>query len=281
MKGLSLIIRYILIFIIAICIFAFIFLNIASSTILSKSYILSKLEETNYYEGMYNEIQSNFEKYIGQSGLDDINLRDIITEEKVKNDVNIMINNIYDGADEKIDVTEIKTNLRTKIDELMKSQGLKAEDESAIDTYINTISDEYTSTMIHTDYEKNINNVLVKILKYSQKGNKVLLVMILVAVLLVFGICYKRPFKGFSSAGVALTSIGGLNIFINYFINAKIKIDTITILSETFSKSIRTVLNDVMSQVANYGYILLIVGIVLIIFGNIIDSIKYKEEEEE
>lgn len=281
MKGLSLIIRYILIFIIAVCILAVVFLNIASSTILSKEYILSKLEETNYYEGICNEMQSNFEKYIGQSGLDDIDLKDIITEEKVKNDVNIMIKNIYDGAEEEIDVTEIKTKLRNKIDQFMESNGLKAQDESSIETYINTICDEYTSTMIHTDYEQNINNVLMKVLKYSQKGNKVLLIILLIAVILIFGICYKRPFKGFSSAGVALTSIGGLNIFINYFINAKIKIDTITILGETFSNTLRAVLNEIMSKIANYGYILLISGIVLIIFGNLIDSIKYKDEEEE
>ena len=69
MKVFLTIIRYILIVILAVSILGISFISIASSTILDKNYALSKLEETNYYSGIYEEIKNNFEKYIYQSGL--------------------------------------------------------------------------------------------------------------------------------------------------------------------------------------------------------------------
>ncbi len=281
MKGCSLIIRYLLIFILMVSIVAFAFINISSSTILSKDYVLSKLQETNYYEGIYKEILSNFENYVGQSGLDESVMSDILTQEKVKDDVNVMIDNIYEGADKEIDVTEIRDRLNENIKEKMEEEGVKAADDTAIETYINRICDEYTKTMTHTEYEQNINNVFMKILKFSQIGRKALLITMLVCIIFIFVICYKRLFKGISSIGISLLSSGIFYIFINIYINTKIKIDAITVLNSSISNTLRTIMNNIMSNVANYGYILFAIGIVLIIFGNLIDSIKYKKEEED
>ena len=279
MKGISLVLRYILIFFLVVIILAFAFLNIATSTILNKNYILTKLEETGYYSGIYQEVEKDFRNYIDQSGLEEEVMDNVITEDKVKEDVNIMISNIYEGRDEKIDVTEIRTNLNNNIEKyIANQQGLKV-DNSAVETYIDKICEQYKTTMTHTDYEQKINNVYMKILKYADIVNKALLIAMLVLVIVIFSICHERIFKGFSSIGISILSSGVLFVLTNLFIKMKIKIDTITILNSAFSSSLRSILKDVIGTILNYGFIMLGIGLALIILGNLVDSIKYKEDD--
>ena len=89
------IIQYIVATILALAILGLVIINILSSSILSKEYILAKLQSQNYYEKIYKETESNFENYIHQSGLDEDVLKDIVTKEKVEKDTRIILNNIY------------------------------------------------------------------------------------------------------------------------------------------------------------------------------------------
>ena len=116
MKALINVIRFILILLLTILIISLVFINITKSTIMSKDYILGKLDETDYYINIKGEIESNFQNYIGQSGLDEEVLNDIVTDEKIKNDTEIIFNNIYDGTSEEVTTTEIEEKLRTNID---------------------------------------------------------------------------------------------------------------------------------------------------------------------
>ena len=76
----------------------FLLVNLFSTTILNEQYILSKLQEVDYYNKMYDYVQSCFEKYIGQSGLDEEILNNVVSKEKIKNDTQIIISNIYDAG---------------------------------------------------------------------------------------------------------------------------------------------------------------------------------------
>ena len=71
MKVLTNIIKFILVSILTICLIAIGMITIVYSTILDKTYITSKLEETNFYQETYELVKSNFENYIYQSGLDE------------------------------------------------------------------------------------------------------------------------------------------------------------------------------------------------------------------
>ena len=94
MKVVLNIIKFILALILTVCIIAFIIVNVASSTILSKEFVLQKLDETNYYANTYTAVENDFENYIYQSGLDEEVLKDIVSPEKIENDTKIIINNI-------------------------------------------------------------------------------------------------------------------------------------------------------------------------------------------
>ena len=279
MKVFSTIVRYILILFLIIAILELAFISIASSTILDKDYVLAKLEETNYYTGLYEKTKSNFEKYIQQSGLEEDVLDGILTEEKLKSDANIMISNIYDGTGKQIDVEEIKANLNNKIAQSVENPNLLEEQRESIDTFVNLICNEYTNTLVHTEYEQDINNVVMKMLKYSQLAKQASLIAILVIVIIILAISYKRVFRALASIGVALISSGLLQLAIILFINKKINVNTITIFNDVFSTSLRAILNDIVSKITIYGGVLLVAGILIVIIGNLIDSIKYKEED--
>ena len=118
MKVITNIIKFIVLTILTLCIVSVGIITIVSSTILDQSYIMQKLEETNFYSDTYELVKSNFENYIYQSGLDEEVLNDICTKEKVKQDLNLILTNIYQGTDKKIDTTEIADKLNANIDKL-------------------------------------------------------------------------------------------------------------------------------------------------------------------
>ena len=91
MKVLTNLLKFMVITILTISMVILGFISISFSTILNKNYIIQKLEETDFYSEMYKLVESNFENYIYQSGLDEEVLQNICTEEMVKNDINAML----------------------------------------------------------------------------------------------------------------------------------------------------------------------------------------------
>ncbi len=89
-------IKYILSIILAICLIVFILINLVTSTILEQKYILKQLDKNNYYDRILELTNSNFEKYIYQSGLDEEVLVGIVSKEKIEKDTKIIVENIYD-----------------------------------------------------------------------------------------------------------------------------------------------------------------------------------------
>ena len=279
MKVFLTIIRYIFIIILTALIILLAFMGIASSTILNKEYVLAKLDETEYYDGIYQEINNNFENYIYQSGFDETVINNIVTKEKIKKDTNVIISNIYDGTNEEIDVTEIKTNLMSNINNYIQSSNLTHAKQDAIDSFIDTICKEYNKVMTHTDYEQSIYNMYVKALKYVETGRQVLLIAILVITVLIFALYLKEIYRGISKLGIAITASGIFCVFTNAFITSKVKIDTIKILNDSFSNALRGILNDIVGTIGNLGCILLLCGMIVIIVGSIIESTKNKEQK--
>ena len=105
------IIRYILSISLTLSLIVLILVSLISSTILNEKYVLGKLEETNYYKNIYENVKSNFENYIYQSGLDEEVLDNIVSEEQVKEDTKTIISHIYNGIEEKLSGETIKQKL--------------------------------------------------------------------------------------------------------------------------------------------------------------------------
>lgn len=274
------IIQYILVAILAIAIFALIIINLFSSSILSKDYVLSKLAEQNYYDKIYEDTKSNFENYIHQSGLDEEVLNDIVTKEKIKKDTNIIIDNIYNGMDEKISTEEIKNNLNENIKNSLNGK-ISSTQQKAIDVFVDTICEEYKSTISHTKYEQKINEGYKTIQKYINMAKKGLMIAIGVCLILLVMIAIKRIYRIIARIGTAFTIDGLLLLLGENYVSLKVKISSITILNNATSDVLRSILNEILNNTIKYGSILLSAGFVLIVIYGLIKSMRKAKREKE
>lgn len=273
MRSLKTALQYILALILALTMIALVLIYIFSSTILSENYVLSKLQKEDYYNKIYDEINSNFERYIDQSGLDEEVLNDLITKEKIEEDTKLILHNIYNSTNETISTEEIKTKLRQNINVSLK-RSLTASEEKSVETFINTICDEYTSTISHTGYESSINSGYNQVMKYINLGKKVLFITMFVCIGLIAGLTIRRIYRILARIGLASTIDGLLLCLASWYVNSKIRIEDITVLNNPISITLRSILNDCLNQINRYGIIFLISGIILIVLYSVIKSIR-------
>jgi len=275
------IIKYIVLVILVISLIATVILNIATSTILDKEYILAKLEETNYYDSLHTEVISNFENYIYQSGLDESVLQDLVTVEEVKEDTIQIINNLYSKEVKKVDINKIESRLQKNIDESLKGHHITNTNKTAIKLFIGEITEEYENTILNIEGEEKINKILTKVIEYANKAKTMLLIVDIVLIILLMLLSIKRLSRGLANVGVAILGSGIFNIVLNAIVNANVRINYITILSTGFSMTVRNILNDIMDTVMSNGIILAVVGLIIVIIGNIINSRNEKETSTE
>ena len=108
MREFKVIARFIMAFILAIAIICFALMFTLSNTVLSEKYIFASLEKADYYNKTYESIESNFEKYIQQSGLDEEVLKNLVSKEQIEEDTKKIVINIFDGLHEDVSTQKKK-----------------------------------------------------------------------------------------------------------------------------------------------------------------------------
>lgn len=261
MKVLKNLLKFIFITILTICMISLGIITITFSTILDKNFVIQKLEETDFYADTYKLVKSNFENYIYQSGLDEEVLSNICTEEKVKQDINIMLSNIYNGTNQEIDTTEIANNLNANID---KSGVKNKQNESAIQQFVAHICDEYTNTLVHTKYETQINNMYQKATEALNQIYEIILIVLAVDIIAIIAINNKKISKDLQHLGIALFATSTFELSVWQIITSKIDIQGIKIFNDVFSKSIVTIIQEILNQVASLAWGTLVISIIFI-----------------
>lgn len=261
MKVLINLLKFVSITVLTICMVALGFISIASSTVLDKNYIIQKLEETDFYSETYKLVESNFENYIYQSGLDEEVLENICTEEKVKKDINIMLSNIYDGTEQKIDTTEIADNLNQNIEQ----SGIKnSQNENAIKQFVEHICDEYTNTLVHTKYETRINDMYQKVIENLNEIYRVILTIFVLDIIVILVINKKAISKDIQYFGIALSATSFFDLSVWQVVMTKIDINGIKIFNDAFSKSLVNIIQEYIYQIASLALGIMIIGIIFI-----------------
>ena len=275
------ILKFIIMLILVVCILFFGIKNIVLSTIMDKDYVLNKLEETNFYSGTYELVESGFENYIAQSGLEEEVLNNICTEEKVKKDIGVIINNIYNGTNEEIDTTEIANNLNANIDKL---DVRTSQNKSALDKFVQQICTEYKNTILNTKYENTIHEILNKTINLLEKLQTIVTIVTIISVICLILLNIKTISKLVGNLGTVLLSSSITILVAINLINANINISAIKLFNNVFSSSIVTILQEILSKINKFGIIILITSIVIILINaiiNFVKSNKYEEMKEE
>ncbi len=246
MKVIINLLKFILITVLTICMISIGIITIIFSTVLSKNYIIQKLEETDFYSGTYKLVESNFENYIYQSGLDKEVLQNICTQEKVEADINVMLSNIYDGTDQKIETNEISENLNTNIDKMsIKTK----QNEQAINEFVEHICKEYTDTLIHSQYELKINNEYIKVIEILNKIYNIVFIVLVVDFIAILIANRKKFYKDIQYIGIAMLATSIFQLISCQVVQAKVNIKGIKIFNDVFSNSIVTIIQDVLYKI--------------------------------
>lgn len=268
MKILKNVFSYIIMTFLAVLLSFLLIANLLSSTILSKDYILDKLNQTDYYNKVYNYVESNFEKYIYQSGLDESVIKNIITVEQIREDTQSIIENIYDNAKKEIKVEEVKQNL---IDNIEESLGKSIDNQkSSVETFAQTIADEYVNSVSHYDYEEKINDIYIQVLEIISKGKQISLILIVVSIILLFILNIKSIYDFLINIEISILASGIFLECTKLFINSKINIENINILNIAISETLKNILLQILNELSKYGRMFSIIGILLIIVSTYI-----------
>lgn len=246
-----------------------------STTVLSKRYILEKFDENNYYDNLYSNIVNEMEGYIGPSGLDENIFDNIITREKIEQDVNIVVSNIYESKDADIDTEVIRKKLDENINNYLKKENLKLEDTSSLDEFKDQIIDVYKTEVSYNTYTKYIKNInLNKIVKIFKTAKKAFLIGIIIPIVIIVLLNTKKIEKVIPEIMTFILACGTILIVISKYVTMRVNIEAITFLNTAFSIVIRDIASTVLNDVLSIGIVFVVSSILLIIINNIVDAIK-------
>jgi len=281
MKIITKILKFIVMTIIVLCLTYIGIKNIACSTIFNKEYIIKKLDETNFYSETYKLVESNFENYIGQSGLEEDVIKNICTEDKVRKDINIILSNIYNGTKEEIDTSEIANKLNSNIDE----QNVRtAKNSEAINEFVEHICQSYKDSIISTKYDATINNQYEKIIQKLGKIETIIIVVLIISIIILIALNIKDLLKILLNLQTISLATAIMQFAITITINKNVNISGIKAFNEAFSMSIVTIIQDILGKINKVGIILLIIYVISVIIYSIVEkctkSNNSKIEEE-
>ena len=270
------ILNAVLVVVLTVCIIGIVILKVASTTILKETYVHKMMEESKYYDNLYEEIKSNFENYIGPSGFDENILDDICSKQDIQNDTETILDNIYEGKGEKINTEEIKSRIIDKINQKVQEQDniITEKMQASIKKFAETIADEYINTISHTEYEEQLNSLYKEITKLVEIAQKALFITIAIIVLLLIVLNIKNLYCSALSIGIAICSSGAFIIAIYYIIHGNVKISQLKILNNAISLALQNTVTDILSITFKIGWILTIIGIILIAVSNTINVVN-------
>lgn len=268
------ILKYVLTIVLSIILLAIILMNILFSTIFSEKYVINKIEESNYYNNIYEEVKKNFENYVEPSGLEGDIMEGICSEEQVKKDSQIILGNLYEGTQKEIDTQDLRNKLDQNIRNNLSNKKITDSLENAIQSYEDQICKEYTNTISHTEYEQEIYNFFKEAKEKRATLKITLYVAGIVTMALILLLNIKKLHRAISLAGIAGLSSGFFGLIANSIINKKVNIANIKVLNDSVSTVLQYILKGILESFATNCKEILVLGIILILLGAILEIHK-------
>ena len=236
MKPHTIFFNYLTKFISSILFFLTTTITIILFTIFNQNFMAQQLNETNYYEKLYDNIKLEMSYYVTQSGLSDDILNNIFDKELLRRTTEKMLDNFYNNKDNTINKTSVEENLMNNINEELKDYKLTEEDKTSINKFITQMSSTYETEISYS----NILN------KYHNSFNKIYHILVALDILCIalFIINYF----------ITRYTLKERNIIIS-LLTTTILITIIHLyLSNTLDLGHLEFYNDIISNLINYTY---------------------------
>jgi len=274
MKIIRKIISYILAIILVTLMSATIILSIVNAVVFSKPNVKKQMQKVDYYTEINNIIKESANNYIMQSGFDESIMDNVISKEKINNDIDKVINAIYEGEEVEISTDEIKNSLDKNVQQYIAQNNYKvdAQTQKDIEKFEDKIESIYANSIT---YSKSSIKKVVKYFKMAKRMTRVALIASLILLIIFAIITYKTNRATF---GISLLATGIICIFIKCYSSINIAVNNILMVNKTFSNLMINIINQVIQYVFIGGIILAILGIALIIiFERKSANEKYEE----
>ena len=273
------IIKYIISFILMLAIVASILMGIVENTIASKEYFLNKLEETSFYDNIEAEIKDSFLNYILQSGMNETVFENIFDKEKVRTDINNLVDAIYENTPIEVETDSVRTKLTENINKYIQENKLTVNNRSEIESFTNTIVSCYENgILISRPVIEKITPTTSKMVKMVKEyAPKVYIVTVILAIILII-INLKQKTEIAKYFGVTILSVGAILTIIKLYITSQINIESISIINKVLTDLIHNVSNYILNTILYIGIASIIIGFILIIIN--ILCIKEKRESK-
>lgn len=262
------IVVYIIDFFLTIAILGLVCLFVFTGTVFNKEYMVGKLEENNYYKRTDNDIKDTFKNYIMQSGLEESILEGLYNDDKLNNDINSVVNAIYDDTELKIETDSIRDTLNTRIDVTLKENHRTPdkEEKESIKEFVDTIVEVYDDGVAYSEETiKKIGDVFSKVISLLQKA-KIGVIVAVICLVIIILVVNRNLQDSVRAIGASVLSCGIIFVAIKLLIGKRLHY--ILIFNNTFSDTLINISEAVMNTVWIIGIVMAIIGIVAIVIGS-------------
>lgn len=255
------IVSYILSLILAILLISIILIGCVRSNVLNKNNMKKAFQKTDYYYNLYGIIKENTENDIMSSGFEISVLDNVFTEDKIKQDVNNVIEGIYDNKKTEISTEEMKKQLDENVQKQLENTNYQVTEENKknIEEFENTVIKIYTDNIIYS--EDIINQISEKIHKINKTAIIIMIISCILSIILAFVIFILNK----SSLGISMFVTGTFFIFLNLYSGTAIVINNILMFNWAISNTFAFIANKTINSMYIIGMIFAFIGLAEII----------------
>lgn len=270
MNRIKIILSYIIGFTSATLLVGLVLLLIAKFTVLNKNFVNETLKSNDYYKKINKEINEEMELQLLSSGFTNVILKDIYTKDEVFEDINLFINNAYQGKIIKLDKSNVRYNILVNIDNYFKETKLTIVNKEDLNNFVNDLVLIYENEISLYHFG---DGIITKIPKIERIVNICIIIVsiLLVSCFLILLLYVKRGI--FSSI---LISSGLIMLFIRLFVFEKIDVDYLLVITEDFSEILRNLLNNFKNISLIISLIMIFIGIFTLLYSSMCKPKKKK-----
>lgn len=250
---------------------------IIQGTILNKDYLIKVMEKTDSYSQMQKDIEDSIYNYIMQANIEKSQIEDIISQEKIKNDLDSLIKSVYQGKKVNINDEVIKTEVDKRLNDILVSNGnmtLTEESKKSIEEFSKNIAQTYSENI--NPLGEIIDEVGDTINVFNQKVDEYkIYVYIITAVMFVIVTltCITQKERMIRILNryqaIALIISGALLMLPSCIVKLKVKMNDFFIVNDAISNMIKYIVNDLEKNFLLVGIALVIVGCIVSFIGNL------------
>lgn len=246
-------------------IFSLVFYN----TIGSRDYFQKMVNKSDYYDLMYAYIMDTLEGHTIQLDLDEETFASLFSKEKIREDVDIVIDGIYENKKVQIDSSPISNRIEEIVTNKLKenNRAPSSDERKAIDELKKVVGDIYQKGISYsTKLISELASIYTKMnaIKWYVIPILFVIVIFLGSILLLLNKKLKNKLRSLATSYLAT----GLCL-LTLVVLLQSKFQRITIFNKAFTSLLKTTINSIFGYILVIGIVLSLISLILIVLTSL------------